>query len=205
MTLDDLRGRFDAVFLGDRPRGVNALGADGEDDGRRPAAVEFIAELRQAADKAALPVGRRVVVIGGGMTAVDAGGAVEAARRRGGDHRLPPRAASGWARAATSRTMRRAPGVRIVTDAAPVRVRGNGAVREVEFAYVASGPDGLAPTGETFALPADQVFKAIGQTLAGAPAGLARRARQDPRRRGRAAPACRASGPAATARSAARI
>ena len=35
-------------------------------------AVEFIAELRQAEDLAALPVGRRVVVIGGGMTAIDA-------------------------------------------------------------------------------------------------------------------------------------
>ena len=34
--------------------------------------MEFIAGLRQASDYAALPVGRRVVVIGGGMTAVDA-------------------------------------------------------------------------------------------------------------------------------------
>ena len=35
-------------------------------------AVAFIAELRQAEDLAALPVGRHVLVIGGGMTAVDA-------------------------------------------------------------------------------------------------------------------------------------
>ena len=34
-------------------------------------AVDFIAELRQAGDLAKLPVGRRVVVIGGGMTAID--------------------------------------------------------------------------------------------------------------------------------------
>ena len=34
-------------------------------------AVDYIAELRQAKDLARLPVGRRVVVIGGGMTAVD--------------------------------------------------------------------------------------------------------------------------------------
>ena len=32
---------------------------------------------------------------------------------------------------------------------------------------------GLEGTGETFRLPADQVFKAIGQTLDGAPGGLA--------------------------------
>ena len=76
-------------------------------------------------------------------------------------------------------------GVRIVTGAAPVRVRGNGAVREVEFAYVEDGPDGLEPTGETFALAADQVLTAIGQTLAGAPEGLAIERRQD---RGRPGP-----------------
>ena len=35
-------------------------------------AVDFIADLRQAPDKSGLPVGRDVVVIGGGMTAVDA-------------------------------------------------------------------------------------------------------------------------------------
>ena len=34
-------------------------------------AVDYIAALRQAPDKASLPVGRRVVVIGGGMTAID--------------------------------------------------------------------------------------------------------------------------------------
>src|SRR6185369_5790531 len=34
-------------------------------------AVDYIAALRQAPDKSALPVGRRVVVIGGGMTAID--------------------------------------------------------------------------------------------------------------------------------------
>ncbi len=35
-------------------------------------AVDFIAQLRQAKDLSALPVGRKVVVIGGGMTAIDA-------------------------------------------------------------------------------------------------------------------------------------
>ena len=35
-------------------------------------AVDYIARLRQAEDLSTLPVGRRVVVIGGGMTAIDA-------------------------------------------------------------------------------------------------------------------------------------
>ncbi len=57
-------------------------------------AVEFIAVLRQADDLAALPVGRRVVVVGGGMTAIDV--AVQS-KRLGAEevtHRLPPRHAS---------------------------------------------------------------------------------------------------------------
>jgi glutamate synthase (NADPH/NADH) small chain len=43
-------------------------------------------------------------------------------------------------------------------------VHGNGAVREIEFDYV---DDRMSPTGQTLRLPADQVFRAIGQTLEG--------------------------------------
>jgi glutamate synthase (NADPH/NADH) small chain len=59
-----------------------------------------------------------------------------------------------------------------VTGAVPVAIRGNGGVAEVEFAYVAENSTGLAETGERFTLQANQVFAAIGQTLAGAPEGL---------------------------------
>ena len=71
--LKALRDGFDAVYLGRGPgRAPAALGIPGEDlDGVRDA-VDFIAELRSAKDVAKLPIGRRVVVIGGGMTAVDA-------------------------------------------------------------------------------------------------------------------------------------
>jgi glutamate synthase (NADPH/NADH) small chain len=55
-------------------------------------------------------------------------------------------------------------GVRIITNASPKAVIGNGAVREIEFEYT---DDDLKPTGQTVRLPADQVFKAIGQTLEG--------------------------------------
>ena len=56
-------------------------------------------------------------------------------------------------------------GVRIVTHAVPKEVHGNGAVREIEFEYVDGDMKG---TGQTLRLAADQVFKAIGQTLEGA-------------------------------------
>jgi glutamate synthase (NADPH/NADH) small chain len=171
LTLAGLRADFDAVFLGIGLAGVRALEAEGAPrEGVHPA-VEFIAELRQA-DLAALPVGRRVVVIGGGMTAIDAAvqsrllGAEEVTLvyRRGRDRMGASRHEQDHATAN---------GVRIVCSAAPVEVRGNGAVREVVFAYTEEGPEGLRETGETFALAADQVFTAIGQSLSGAPGELA--------------------------------
>ncbi|MBN2631615.1 MAG: NAD(P)-dependent oxidoreductase [Rhodobacteraceae bacterium] len=172
VTLDGLLAAHDAVFLGIGLGGVNALRASGEDKGGVANAVDFIAELRQTGDLTTLPVGRDVVVIGGGMTAVDAAvqskllGAenVTIVYRRGQEKM----SASGYEQEhATSA------GVRIICNAAPVAVHGNGTVREVEFAYTVDGPDGLTLTEETFRLKADQVFKAIGQTLTGAPDGAA--------------------------------
>lgn len=168
LTLADLRRDHDAVFLGIGLGGVNALRAEGEDKAGVRDAVDFIAELRQTSDLTTLPVGRDVVVIGGGMTAVDAAvqskllGAenVTIVYRRGQDKM----SASGYEQDHAT-----ASGVRIICNAAPVAVHGNGSVREVEFAYTTDGPDGLKQTGETFRLKADQVFKAIGQTLEGAP------------------------------------
>ncbi|MCB1396031.1 MAG: FAD-dependent oxidoreductase, partial [Rhodobacteraceae bacterium] len=72
LTLDALKRDHDAVFLSIGLAGVNALGLPGEDLEGVHDAVDFIAELRQADDLSALPVGRNVVVLGGGMTAVDA-------------------------------------------------------------------------------------------------------------------------------------
>jgi glutamate synthase (NADPH/NADH) small chain len=111
------------------------------------------------------------VVIGGGMTAVDAAvqsrllGAenVTLVYRRGRDRMGASR---------FEQDLAAQKGVRIVAGAAPLRLTGNGAVAEIEFEYTEDGPDGLRGTGRTFRLRADQVFRAIGQTLEGAPEGL---------------------------------
>ena len=172
LTLDVLVSDYDAVFLGIGLGGVNGLGVEEDATGNVRHAVDFIAELRQTEDLSTLPVGRHVVVIGGGMTAVDAAvqskllGAEDVAMvYRRGRERMN---ASGFEldHAASK-------GVRIITGARPVRVVGDGAVREVEFACTEDGPDGLRDTGETFRLRADQVFKAIGQKLEEAPDGVA--------------------------------
>ena len=167
-TLAELQSGHDAVFLGMGLAGVNALRAKGEDQSFVRNAVDFIAELRQSADRSALPIGRNVVVIGGGMTAVDAAvqskllGAecVTIVYRRGQEKM----SASGYEQEhATSH------GVRIVTNAAPVEVLAAGAV---EFTYTEETPGGLKPKAETYMVPADLVLKAIGQTLTGTPDGL---------------------------------
>ncbi|MBL4627588.1 MAG: NAD(P)-dependent oxidoreductase [Roseicyclus sp.] len=168
ITLEGLRGEFDAVFLGIGLTGVNALRAEGEARDGVADAVEFIADLRQADDLGALPVGRNVVVIGGGMTAIDAAvqskllGAenVTLVYRRDRDAMPASRYEQDLA---TSR------GVRFIFNAMPLEVLGNGAATALRCEYTKAEGRSLSGTGETFDLPADQILKAIGQTLEGAP------------------------------------
>ena len=172
VTLAGLQADHDAVFLGIGLAGVNALRAAGEDlDGVRNA-VDFIAGLRQTADKSTLPVGRDVVVIGGGMTAIDA--AVQSKLLGAQNVTLVYRRGQAQMSASPYEQEHAAQvGVRIIHNAAPVRVMGAGHAEAVEFAYTEETATGLTVLPETFTLKADQVFKAIGQTLTGAPDGVA--------------------------------
>ena len=153
LSLDDLSAQYDAVFLGVGLGGVNSLSVDGENESGVSDAVDFIADLRQTSDLASLPVGRDVVVIGGGMTAVDAAvqskllGArnVTIAYRRGRDCM----SASPY-----EQDLAASKGVQLMFNVQPSAIHQG----EIELAYT----DG---SGETVRIPADQVFKAIGQTL----------------------------------------
>ena len=163
LSLEKLKADYDAVFLGIGLAGVNALNVEGEDKDGVLDAVDFIAELRQADDLSQVAIGRDVVVIGGGMTAVDAAvqakllGAlnVSLVYRRGKDRMNA---------SAFEQELAATKGVRIITNASPKAVIGNGAVQEIEFEYT---DDDLQATGQTVRLAAAQVFKAIGQQLGG--------------------------------------
>jgi dihydropyrimidine dehydrogenase (NAD+) subunit PreT len=153
--------------------GVNALGVTEPRAAGLRAAVDFIAELRQAADYAQVPVGRRVVVIGGGMTAVDAAvqsrllGAEEVTMvyRRGPDGLSASGHELDWAQTH---------GVKIRHWAAPKQVlTEGGAVIGVSLAATALRDGKLIETGEQFTLQADMVLKAIGQTYLAEPADSA--------------------------------
>ena len=170
LSLAELREDFDAVFLGIGLAGVNALAIEGESHDNVMDAVDFIAALRQTADRRRIPVGRNVVVIGGGMTAVDA--AVQA-KLLGAEHvtMVYRRGRDRMGASEHERLRAASKGVRIITGAAPVRILGEGPVSAIEFAYTGEGDEGGTP-GELFTLPADQVFKAIGQRLEQSPGGL---------------------------------
>jgi len=163
VTLDALREQHDAVFLAIGLAGVRALALDGEALASVMNAVDFIEQVRQADALEHVPVGRRVVVIGGGNTAVDAAvqsrklgaASVTMVYRRGVDAM-----SATWA----EREFAQKNGVTLVTHAKPVRLLGrDGQVSGVEF-------EGAA--GDRFTLDADMVLKAIGQVLV--PAGVAR-------------------------------
>jgi dihydropyrimidine dehydrogenase (NAD+) subunit PreT len=126
--------------------------------------VDYIADLRQAKDMSKLKVGRRVVVIGGGMTAIDVAvqskllGAedVTVLYRRGKEHMK----ASSF-----EQHLAQTKGVKIKHWVAPKKVlvkAGKAVGLKCDYMEMKKGK--LIPTGETFDMSADTIFKAIGQT-----------------------------------------
>ena len=135
ITLAQLRATTMPSSLGSGTTRSTRCGSKGEDLAGVSNAVDFIAELRQAADKSVLPVGRKIVVIGGGNTAIDVAtqskrlGAedVTIVYRRGPESMSATGAEQEWAQTN---------GVRIKYWAQPRSLIGaGGSLREVEFEY----------------------------------------------------------------------
>ncbi|UXI68815.1 NAD(P)-dependent oxidoreductase [Tahibacter amnicola] len=166
LALADLRRDFDAVFLGLGLAGVNALGIEGESMPGVYNAVDFIAALRQSGDKSQLPVGRRVVVIGGGNTAIDA--AVQS-KKLGAEtvSMVYRRGAASMSATHVEQAFAKEEGVHVIEWAQPRRIlSANGTVSGIEFEYTQLDDAGrLLGTGDLMQLDADVILKAIGQAL----------------------------------------
>ncbi len=171
LKLKHLQRDFDAVFLGMGLAGVNALGARNEDVNGIEDAVGYIAELRQAKDLGKLPVGRRVLVIGGGMTAIDV--AVQSKLLGAEDVTVLYRRGQAQMKAsAYEQELAQIKGVKIKHWVAPKKVLvKNGRAVGLVCEYMAEKKGKLAGTGETFELAADTIFKAIGQSYVDAAGG----------------------------------
>jgi glutamate synthase (NADPH/NADH) small chain len=164
VALDDLRTQFAAVFIGAGMEVPHRLGVPGEDLPGIRDAITWIEELRQAKDKSTVKVGRDVVVIGGGNTAIDA--AVQAKRlgaetvtlvyRRGEDAMK----ATAW-----ECDLARTNDVVFKLWSAPVKFDGDGKVASATFARTRLNGSKLETTAETSIVAADMVLKAIGQQL----------------------------------------
>ena len=150
---DDLTG-FDATFIGaglPRTNGIDMPGAEHCTD-----AVDYIAQLRQS-DLTTMPVGRHIVVIGGGMTAIDVAtqtkllGAenVTIAYRRGPDDMNA---------SVYEQEVAKSAGVTIRHWMQPMEASKG----TITLEYTQQNGK-LTGTGETLTLPADQIFLAIGQ------------------------------------------
>ncbi len=163
VSLEQLKQQYDAVFLGLGLGAVNEAHVEGQELEGVVDAVDVIRELRQADDLTTLEVGRRTIVIGGGMTAVDAAvqtrmlGAEEVTLvyRRGVDRMNA---------SVFEQDLAKVNGVMIRTWLQPKKVHGeNGKVTGVEFSYMHDNDGQYEPTGETLHIGCDRVLMAIGQ------------------------------------------
>lgn len=165
-TLGDLQRDYDAVFLSLGLAGVRQLEMEGEALEGVQDAVSFIKTLRSN-NKKDIPVGWRVVVIGGGNTAVDA--AVQARRLGAEDVTLVyRRGEENMSATVVEREWAQTNGVTVRLWSAPTQIiQEDGVLAGVEFAKGHSNADGkvIYSTEDTFFIPADMLLKAVGQVF----------------------------------------
>jgi len=166
--LEDLTAGFDAVFLSiglgkTRPLGIPGEHLDGVID-----AIGFISRIRTG-EFSKVPVGNKVVVIGMGMTAIDA---ATQARRLGADEVTLVYRRSVQEKPCSDRELNlaRLDGCRVQWLASPREILGkDGKVTSLicDRIKLEDQDDDNRPkpviTGETFSIEADMVIKATGQ------------------------------------------
>jgi len=159
--LSRLEREFDAVFLGIGLGETRSIRIEGETLENCVGATEFIEELKM--DHLNTPVGKRVIVIGGGNTAMDA--ASESARM-GAEHVILAyrRGKDEMGAYEFEYDLAKAVGVKGVFNIQPVEILGNGKVEGVRFirTKVENGKVVNVP-GSEFTEACDMVVRATGQ------------------------------------------
>ncbi len=168
VRLEDLTSEYDAVFLALGAFNANAMNVPGEDAAGVVTAIDFLGDLEL---DGSVPVGRKVAVVGGGFTAMDA---CRTAVRLGADEVtcLYRRSRKEMPAHHTEVDEAEEEGVRLELLVAPVRVVTDdaGAVCGVECVRMELGePDDsgrrrpVPVEGSEFTVECDQVISAIGQ------------------------------------------
>ena len=153
----DLRANYSAVFIAVGLGAVNSLKLAGENLPGVINTVDYISELRQTNNYANLKVGANVVVIGGGNTAIDI--AIQSKALGAETVTLVyRRTANDMSATKYEQELAKTRGVKIIYESKPVALEGDtDGVRVAQFENT--------KTGEKISIPADMVFKAIGQSL----------------------------------------
>jgi len=164
-TLAKLELEYDGIFLGVGLGAIHKLGIPGEDHPSVVNALDFIERYKTASN---LTVGRRVVVIGAGNTAIDA---ARAARRLGADvvQILYRRDQEHIAAFSFEFDQARSEGVEFRWWTQPVAIHfspDNSAIESVECAQVKHASDGSLQRvpGSEFRVACDTLIPAIGQS-----------------------------------------
>lgn len=168
ISLNDLQQQYDAVYLGIGVGIARQLDIPGEEAEGVEDAISFIYNLR-ANGYPSVPVGDNVVVIGMGMTAIDA---ATQAKRLGAKQVTMVYRRTEAEKPCTQAELdiARLDGCKIIWLAAPKEVLAeNGKVKQLVCSKMqlgepdASGRRSPVDTGETFILDTDMIIKAAGQ------------------------------------------
>jgi len=172
VTLNQLRGSYDAVFIGIGMSDTNALNIPGEELSGVEDAVDYIRDLRQEEQLENLPVGRKVIVIGAGMTAIDI--AVQSKKLGAEEVTIAyRRAQSAMGASIHEQELALKNGVNFVCNAQPKQIIGSASgITSMEFNKTILDDTGkLTGTDDIISINCDVVFKAIGQKFEGSPLG----------------------------------
>jgi dihydropyrimidine dehydrogenase (NAD+) subunit PreT len=164
-ALAALENEFDRIFLGIGLGAMHKLNIPGEDHPSIVNALEFIERYKTRGN---LEVGRNVVVVGAGNTAIDA---ARAAIRLGAEyvHLVYRRGNRQMSAFSFEYDQARQEGVRFRWWVQPIAIRhssARGTIESLELIQVHSAPHGSLEKvpGTEFSLPCDMVIPAIGQS-----------------------------------------